>query len=277
MPIIRSRHTFDEQFTTIPNAWVRDPRITLKAKGLLVQLMSHSPGWAVTIRSLADANGCGRDLITSAISELEKCGYLIRRQERTENGQFGETVWQTSEPGTDSPSPENPAPENPAYKNTNYSEQQVKETSLNDLDELFEDFWNRYPRKVEKLDALRAFTKAYRQHGPDVMAGVERLVNDPNLPPVQFIPYPASWLRAGGWTNEPYPPRERTNYELAADAIRRSQADRMNRLADSQRIRKEAEEARRNAAPAPECEHGLSLWKCDPCTRRLADGPPGDN
>ena len=276
MPIIRSRHSFDEQFTTIPNAWVRDPRITLKAKGLLAQLMSHSPGWAVTIRSLADANGCGRDLISSAIAELEEHGYLIRKQERTDDGRFGETVWQTSEPATDKPSPENPAPENPAYKNTNYSEQQVKETWSSDNDEEFEAFWNVYPRKVKRLDARKAFEAAYREHGQKVLNGARRLAADPNLPPAQFVPYPASWIRAEGWNNEPYPERQKTPEQLAVEALARSTADRERRLAESARLKSEAERARQNAAPAPECEHGLALWKCDPCTRRLAEGTPAE-
>lgn len=275
MPIIRARHSFEEQFTTIPNAWVRDSRLSLKAKGLLAQLMSHSPGWSVTIRSLADANGCGRDLVAGAIAELERYGYLSRRQERNDAGQFSETVWETSEPPevrrSENPSPGNPAPDNPAYKKTINTEDKYKEHPQAELEGVFEEFWKLYPRKVEKIDARKAFDKAYGEYGDEVLEGVLRLSLDRNLPPLQFIPYPASWLRAGGWTNEPYPPREKSKEELASEAAEKSRRDRERDRLHSDRVRREAEEARRAATPAPKCEHDLPLWKCDPCTKRLAD------
>lgn len=271
MPIIRTRHKFEDHFTTIPNAWIRDPRLSLKAKGLLAQLMSHSPGWSVTIRSLAEANGCGKDLVASAISELERFGYLSRRQERSDNGQFSETVWETSDPVADKPSPENPPPDNPDNKKTIYKEEQTKELPRTSFEEDFEEFWRLYPRKVEKIDARKAFEKAYAEYGDAVMEGVLKLSREPNLPPLQFIPYPASWLRAGGWTNEPYPPREKTRAEIEAETKRKSQENRGQRIAETERMRMEAERMRESAAEAPRCEHELPLWKCDPCTRRLAD------
>ena len=271
MPIIRTRHSFEDHFTTIPNAWIRDPRLSLKAKGLLAQLMSHSPGWSVTIRSLAEANGCGKDLIASAIAELERFGYLTRRQERSDNGQFSETVWQTSDPVADKPSPGNPPPDNPDNKKTIYKEEQSKELPQTSFEEEFEEFWRLYPRKVEKIDARKAFEKAYTEHRDAVMDGVRRLSTEPNLPPLQFIPYPASWLRAGGWTNEPYPPREKSRAEIEAEAKARSQNERERRLEHTERLRRESEEMRASAAEPPRCEHNLPLWKCDPCTRRLAD------
>jgi len=271
MPIIRTRHKFEDHFTTIPNAWIRDPRLSLKAKGLLAQLMSHSPGWSVTIRSLAEANGCGKDLVASAISELERFGYLTRRQERSDDGRFSETVWQTSDPIADKPSPENPVSDNPDNKKTIYKEEQSKELPRTSFEEDFEEFWRLYPRKVEKIDARKAFEKAYTEHGDVIMDGVRRLSKEPNLPPLQFIPYPASWLRAGGWTNEPYPPREKSRAEIEAEAKARSQNERERRLEHTERLRRESEEMRATAAEPPRCVHDLALWKCGPCTRRLAD------
>jgi len=61
MPLVRGRHSFDDQFTQIPNAWLRDNRLSLQARGLLAQLMSHAPGWNITQESLAKANNIGRD------------------------------------------------------------------------------------------------------------------------------------------------------------------------------------------------------------------------
>ena len=135
----------------------------------------------------------------------------------------------------------------------------------------FARFWTLYPRKVEKLDARKAFDKAYAEYGDEVLAGVERLAADLNLPEKRFIPYPASWLRAGGWTNEPYPERVKSPEELAREARRAADEDRARRLAKSALIHSEIEEAKRTATPPPVCEHGIAITRCLPCAKRLAE------
>jgi hypothetical protein len=100
MPLIRGHHTFDDHFTQIPNDWVRDSRLTLKAIGLLTQLMSHRPGWNMSISSLARFNKTGVDTIKSAVKELELYGYLSRseKQEHNDDGTFADFIWTTADP-----------------------------------------------------------------------------------------------------------------------------------------------------------------------------------
>jgi hypothetical protein len=100
MPLIRGHHSFDEKFTQIPNDWLRDPRLSLKAIGLLAQLMSHTPGWKLSIRSLARVNGVGVATIKSAVLELEQFGYLSRSEKQTkdEDGKFADYIWTTQDP-----------------------------------------------------------------------------------------------------------------------------------------------------------------------------------
>ena len=100
MPIIRGHHSFDGQFTQIPNAWLRDSRLSLKAIGLLAQVLSHQEGWSMSIRSIAKQNGTGLGTIKSAAEELEKSGYLIRAevQSRAEDGTFSDFNWITCDP-----------------------------------------------------------------------------------------------------------------------------------------------------------------------------------
>ena len=100
MPLIRGHHTFDDHFTQIPNDWVRDSRLSLKAIGLLTQLMSHRPGWNMSISSLARFNKTGTDTIKSAVKELELLGYLNRseKQEHNQDGTFADYVWTTADP-----------------------------------------------------------------------------------------------------------------------------------------------------------------------------------
>ena len=134
MPLIRGHHSFDEQYAQIPNSWLRDSRLTLKAIGLLAQIMSHRPGWNMSIRNLASNNKVGRDSISAALKELELYGYLVRTQERDENNKWGEAVYTTSDPMPDNPLAEKPFTEKPssgnhATKNTIDLEDQTKENN----------------------------------------------------------------------------------------------------------------------------------------------------
>lgn len=86
-----------DHFTTIPNAWLRDPNMTHRARGLLVQLLSHREGWSVTVESLARAGREGKTAISRDLRELEELGYLRREQSRTESG-FGAMDYVLTDP-----------------------------------------------------------------------------------------------------------------------------------------------------------------------------------
>lgn len=120
MPLIRGTHHFDDQFAQIPNAWLRDSRLSLKAIGLLAQIMSHSPGWNMSIRALAKANGTGQDTIKTAILELETHGYLIRseKQKQNEDGTFADYDFITQDPF------QNPVTGKPRHGETGHKEEQ---------------------------------------------------------------------------------------------------------------------------------------------------------
>ena len=75
----------------------------------------------------------------------------------------------------------------------------------------FAPFWDAYPRKAGKRDALKAWTKATRRASPTEIAdGAARFASDPNLPEEQFIPYPSKWLNGDHWDDDPLPKRERS-------------------------------------------------------------------
>jgi len=259
MPIIRGRHSFDDQFTQIPNAWLRDSRLSLKAIGLLAQLLSHSPGWSVSIAQLARANDCGLDLIRNAVKELEGCGYLERSQKRI-NNKFGEAIYRTTDPSgfpsSGFPSSGNPTPKNKKIKNNNNKK----------YDDLFNEFWEAYPRKIGKATAKKAFDKLVDAQALAV-AGARRLAHDPNLPPVQYIPHPTTWLNREGWLDDTYAPREKSKEDLAVEANVKAAKERelSARFLEAERERAAA------AAPPPKCPHGKTVALCQQCVVRVAD------
>lgn len=83
-------------------------------------------------------------------------------------------------------------------------------------EEAFNQFWSNYPRKVAKLEAVKAWKQMTREYSPEeIVAGLQR-----NLPSLesrekQFIPHPASWLRAGRWMDEPEFGRSRNYIDIA--------------------------------------------------------------
>jgi hypothetical protein len=259
MPIIRGNHSFDSEFTQIPNAWLRDSRLSLKAIGLLAQLLSHSPGWSVSIGQLAKANDCGSDLIRTAVKELEQAGYLERSQTRVAT-RFGEAIWRTidpeNSPSSGFPSSAFPVSENPIHKNNNIKNKKEKKL----YDDWFDQFWAAYPRKVGKATARKVFLKL-GEDGCHAVAGARRFANDPNLPPVQFIPHPTTWLNREGWLDEPLPPRERSVEDLAAERAEKASKERLA----SRRYLLEQEAIAQMAAPPPKCEHGENALLCFVC------------
>jgi len=119
MPLIRGHHSFDDHYTQIPNDWVRDSRISLKAIGLLAQIMSHKPGWNLSLRSIARINETGVGTIKSAVEELEQFGYLVRSKDQlhNEDGTFADYLWTTADPF-----------QNPVTVKTAHGKQDTKKT-----------------------------------------------------------------------------------------------------------------------------------------------------
>ncbi|MEO8261650.1 MAG: hypothetical protein ABI566_03685 [Pseudolysinimonas sp.] len=80
--LIRRLLPFERNYTSVPNEWLRDKRLSLQARGLLAMLMTHKDGFRVSINGLARDGHGGVDRVRSAVGELEAVGYLIRRPRR---------------------------------------------------------------------------------------------------------------------------------------------------------------------------------------------------
>jgi biotin operon repressor len=203
MPLIRGHHSFDDHFTQIPNDWLRDKRITLGAKGLLAQLLSHAPGWRISQESLGRDNGIGRDAIRTLINELLEAGYLMRSEERErgERGYLGGYTYTTQDPTQD-----NPTQDNPLLKKNITKKNNLKNNERIYSDSEFDSFWSFYPKKVDKGAALRAFIRAIKKQDADtIIERAKAYAEDANLPDKQFIKNPATWLNAEAWNNGPLP------------------------------------------------------------------------
>lgn len=84
---VRRKRRVVDNYTQISNTLLRDPRLSLKARGLCGWLLSHSTEYRFTVESIAERNECGVDQVKSGLKELEACGYL-ERVELRESGRI---------------------------------------------------------------------------------------------------------------------------------------------------------------------------------------------
>jgi hypothetical protein len=118
---------FEDHFTRVPNSWARDKRLSRKARGLLLELMSHRVGWDVTLESLVESGTEGRDAVRSAVRELVGLGYLVRARERREDGTLSGVHYDLHDPWSGEPTSGNPTLDDQPTKKTITSEDQLSE------------------------------------------------------------------------------------------------------------------------------------------------------
>ena len=71
------------------------------------------------------------------------------------------------------------------------------------MNEMFENFWAAYPRRVGKGVARHAFDKACRKAKPEaIIAAIRAQVEAGCFKDMTFTPYPASWLNGERWDDE---------------------------------------------------------------------------
>ena len=75
-----------KDYTVMSNHHLRNKNLSLKAKGLLSQMLSLPDDWDYTLKGLAAINKESVDAIRTAIWELEDAGYVVRTRVRDERG-----------------------------------------------------------------------------------------------------------------------------------------------------------------------------------------------
>lgn len=121
MAVFRVERTGD--YTVMSNFHLKDKRLSLKAKGLLSQMLSLPDDWDYTLSGLSYINRESKDAIRSAVNELETAGYIRRRQTTDASGKFAAneyTIFERpieGEPMLDKPLSENPITVNPSAVN----------------------------------------------------------------------------------------------------------------------------------------------------------------
>ena len=131
-------------YTVMSNHHLRNKELSLKAKGLLSQMLSLPEDWDYTLAGLSLINRESIDAIRTAVWELEKAGYITRRQGRDEKGKMTAieyTIYEQPQPPAldcpvlenptaDNPILENPTPDNPTSENPMQLNKDIQKTDL---------------------------------------------------------------------------------------------------------------------------------------------------
>ena len=192
-------------YTVMSNHHLRNKELSLKAKGLLSQMLSLPEDWDYTLAGLSLINRESIDAIRTAVWELEKAGYITRRQGRDEKGKMTAieyTIYEQPQPPAldcpvlenptaDNPILENPTPDNPTSENPMQLNKDIQKTNLSKKEKSNTDLSNNHsipilspnpsPLREETAEPERKGTEA-----ADAYSVYEEIIKD-NIEYEHFI------------------------------------------------------------------------------------------
>ena len=192
-------------YTVMSNHHLRNKELSLKAKGLLSQMLSLPEDWDYTLAGLSYINRESIDAIRTAVWELEKAGYITRRQGRDEKGKMTAieyTIYEQPQPPAldcpvlenptaDKPILENPTPDNPTSENPTQLNKDIQKTNLSKKEKSNTDLSNNHsipilspnpsPLREETAEPERKGTEA-----ADAYSVYEEIIKD-NIEYEHFI------------------------------------------------------------------------------------------
>ena len=170
-------------YTVMSNHHLRNKELTLKAKGLLSQMLSLPEDWDYTLAGLSHINRESIDAIRTAVWELEKAGYILRRQGRDEKGKMTAieyTIYEQPQPMLENPIPgkpmlENPTTDNPTSENPTQLNKDRSRTNLSKKEKSITDLSNTDSFPILSPDPSpcraapeRKGTEAFKQSAVDI-------------------------------------------------------------------------------------------------------------
>lgn len=100
-------------FTILSNEILRDNRLSFRARGILVSILSRPDNWRTSAGSLANESVEGRGAILTALKELETFGYLERTKHQNAQGHWVSDSLIYDKPRYEKPTSVEPTSENP--------------------------------------------------------------------------------------------------------------------------------------------------------------------
>jgi hypothetical protein len=160
MAVYRVERT--QGYTVMSNYHLKDTALSLKAKGLLSMFLSFPDDWNYSTRGLASICKEGVEAIGNTIKELERAGYILRRQLRGANGRITDTEYVIYErpQAPDPPAPEDDTPYTPP--DTGAPDTALPDTGNPDM--VQPDMENRPELNIKKSKTKKSITQRSNTH-----------------------------------------------------------------------------------------------------------------
>ena len=190
-------------YTVMSNHHLRNKELSLKAKGLLSQMLSLPEDWDYTLAGLSLINREKIDAIREAVRELENAGYIQRSRERDEKGRLRGTTYVIYEqppkldlptlekPTLDNPTLEKPMLEKPTLENPTQLNKEIQKTNLPKKEKLNTDISSTHSIPFHSLnpspleDAAQP-SERKRKEATDAYSVYEEIIKD-NIEYEHFI------------------------------------------------------------------------------------------
>ena len=187
-------------YTVMSNHHLRNRGLTLKAKGLLSQMLSLPDNWDYTLAGLSRINREKIDAIREAVRELEKAGYIVRSRERDEKGRLRGADYIIYEqpqppvldlptlenPTLDNPTLEKPMLENPTLENPTHLNKDMSRTDLSKKEKSNTDTLLRYNPEIVSATKETALTSLMEREAKDNAIAAQKGLKPYTLLNVEF-------------------------------------------------------------------------------------------
>jgi hypothetical protein len=124
------RYSKQRDYTVMNNTFLRDNKLSWKAKGLFAYILSLPEDWKIYLNELQTHATDGETSLRSAIKELTDNGYIIQKRLKDDKGRWASYAYQIIEnPNVENPNVENPDMENPNVENPDMENQVLLNTN----------------------------------------------------------------------------------------------------------------------------------------------------
>lgn len=164
------RHAKERDYTVLNNTFLRDDRLSWKAKGLFAYILSLPEDWKIYLTELQNHATDGETSIRSAIKELTGYGYIKQERLKDDKGRWASYAYEIIEkPLVENRHVDNPEMENHVLLNTNNTKYLNKPNTNSSKDETPKqkpiiETNNKKTKKTKDIVTMRGMISAFTQN-----------------------------------------------------------------------------------------------------------------